>query len=249
MIETIPLLLKQLRLPSFYNHWEEYATRAEREGWTYGDYLSKLSELEVNARYQNRVMRHTKESHLPAGKTLATFDFSMLDKKQASRIEALANDVGWVQQAENLILFGPSGVGKTHIAALIGHALVAEGVRVLFTSTMTLVQKLQEAKRDYKLREYLDKLDRFKLLILDDIGYVKKDEAETGVLFELIADRYENGSLLITANQAFSEWDKIFPDNMMAVAAIDRLVHHARIFNINLESYRKANARSAYGEN
>jgi DNA replication protein DnaC len=239
---TLPLLLKQLRLPSLYAHWKDYAKQAEKSNWDHATYLSKLIELEVNSRYQSRIHRYTKESHLIAGKSLATFELGAIDKKQAAQIQALSDDVGWVQQAENLILFGPSGVGKTHIASAIGHAMISQGVRVLFTSTTSLVQQLQLSKKSYQLQEVLDKLDRFRLLILDDIGYVKKDEAETSVLFELIANRYENGSLLITANQPFSEWDKIFPDNMMAVAAIDRLVHHARILNIEVESYRKAGA-------
>lgn len=110
---------------------------------------------------------------------------------------------------------------------------------MFFTPTTTLVQKLQQARRDYKLNEYLNKLARFNVLILDDIGYVKKDEAETGVLFELIAQRYENHSLIITSNQPFKEWDQIFPDNIMAVAAIDRLVHHSTIINITDDSYRR----------
>jgi len=245
-IATLPLLLKQLRLPSLYNHWEDYAKQAEKSNWNYATYLTKLIELEVNSRYQNRISRYTRESHLPSGKSLATFKLEAIDKKQSAQIQALADDLSWIQQAENLILFGPSGVGKTHIASAIGHAMISHGVRALFTSTTALVQQLQVAKSSYQLQEALDRLDRFRLLILDDIGYVKKDEAETSVLFELIASRYENGSLLITANQPFSEWDSIFPDNMMAVAAIDRLVHHARILNIEVESYRKTSANKAH---
>ena len=114
-----------------------------------------------------------------------------------------------------------------------------KGSRVFFMPTTAMVQKLQQARRDYKLPEYLAKLSRFDVLILDDIGYVKKDEAETSVLFELIAQRYENRSLIITSNQPFSEWGQIFPDNIMAVAAIDRLVHHATIINVTDQSYRR----------
>lgn len=241
-IATLPLLLKQLGLPSMCHHWEEFAETAQNKSWTYPQYLKALSELETSTRYQNRMRRYLKESKLPPGKTLATFDFKTTKSINPAQIKALAENIGWVKKAENIIIFGPSGVGKTHIAAAIADNLVAQGVRPLFISTTTLVQQLQLARSAYKLAEAINKLARFPLLILDDIGYAKKDEAETNVLFELIAERYETGSIIITANQPFSEWNNIFPDNMMAVAAIDRLVHHSTIINIKEESYRKAQA-------
>jgi DNA replication protein DnaC len=241
---TLPLLLKQLGLPSMYNHWEEYDVTAQKQHWSYPQYLAILSELEVAARYQKRVQRHLKEAKLPPGKTLTNFNFKAVKSLNAAQIKALAENISWIKQAENLIIFGPSGVGKTHLGAAISSSLIAQGIRALFMPTTTLVQQLQLAKSNYKLPEVLVKLSRYPLLILDDIGYAKKDDAETSVLFELIADRYETGSLIITANQAFSEWDKIFPDNMMAVAAIDRLVHHATIINLTKEdSYRRNNAK------
>lgn len=151
----------------------------------------------------------------------------------------MADNPSWVKQANNLIIFGPSGVGKSHLASAIGYRLIERGTRVLFSSTTAMIQKLQEARKNHRLPEALAKLGRIPLLILDDIGYAKKDEQETSVLFELIAERYETSSLIITANQPFSEWDKIFPDNMMAVAAVDRLIHHGTILNINEQSYRR----------
>ena len=164
------------------------------------------------------------------------------------QIEALSENPAWVRQANNLIIFGPSGVGKTHLASAIAHRLIEQGVRSLFTSTTALVQKLQLARQQYQLPQALARLARTPLLILDDIGYAKKNEMETSVLFELITDRYENASLVITANQPFGEWDSIFPDNMMAVAAIDRLVHHATIINITDESYRKGQANERHNK-
>ncbi len=149
----------------------------------------------------------------------------------------LAQDVGWLERSENLLVFGPSGVGKTHLAAAMGRAMVELGKRVKFSSATTLVQQLQYAKLQLQLPSALTKLDRFDLLIVDDVGYVKKTEAETSVLFELIAHRYERRSLLITANQPFSQWDSIFSDSMMTVAAVDRLVHHALILEIQAESF------------
>jgi DNA replication protein DnaC len=236
---TLPLLLKQLHLSSMYRQWEEISLQAEQEKWAYPEYLTTLANCELASRQQKRIQRHIRESALPPAKTLDTFDFTVSKSVHAPQITALANTIDWVKQGNNLVIFGPSGVGKTHIASAIGYRLIEKGIRVLFTPTTTLVQKLQHVRRDYKLTEYLNKLARFNLLILDDIGYVKKDEAETSVLFELIAQRYESYSLIITSNQPFKEWDQIFPDNIMAVAAIDRLVHHSTIINITDDSYRR----------
>src|SRR6185437_8934566 len=137
---------------------------------------------------------------------------------------------------------GPSGVGKSHLVAALGYALVEQNIKVLFTPTTKLVQHLQAARRDCCLPAELDKLDKYDVIILDDIGYVRKDEAETHVLFELIAQRYESRSIIVTSNQPFSEWDSIFTTNSMTVAAIDRLVHHSTILEIQSESYRRKQA-------
>ncbi len=236
---TLPLLLKQLRLPSMYAHWESEAEMAEKSNWTYAEYLSVLSDKELAERTQKRVGRHIKEAKLPSGKTLDSFNFKASKSINPAQIKALAENTAWVKQASNLILFGPSGVGKTHIASAITHRLIEQGIRALFMPTTVLVQKLQQARHQYRLPEAIAKLARLPLLVLDDFGYVKKDEAETSVLFELIADRYERSSLIITSNQPFSDWDKIFPDSNTAVAAIDRLVHHATIINVEDESYRR----------
>lgn len=246
-VETLPLLLKQIGLPMMLTHYQSLEAKAIEHQWSYPRYLTQLCELEANNRYYKRVQRHVKESKLPAGKTVATFDFTCAPSVNQKAFLALADNTAWVHQANNVIVFGPSGVGKTHLACAIGYRLIEQGVRVLFTSTTALVQKLQEAKQQFRLPDALAKLDRYPLLILDDIGYVKKNEQETGVLFELIAQRYETSSLLITANQPFSQWDSIFPDNMMAVAAIDRLVHHAHIFNIKEVSFRKTTADKKQG--
>ena len=238
-IAALPLLLKQLRLPSMLAHWEEQSDLAQKHHKSYAEYLTALSNIEASNRQQKRVMRHIKESKLPPGKTLDAFDFAATQSVNDAQITALAENTSWIKQAHNLLIFGPSGVGKTHLASAIAYRLIEQGVRALFMSTTTLVQKLQQAHTACKLPDAIAKLARIPLLVLDDIGYVKKSEAETSVLFELIADRYESNSLIITSNQPFGEWDKIFPDNVMAVAAIDRLVHHATIINIEEQSYRK----------
>jgi len=239
----LPLLLKQLGLPSMAAHWENEANTAQQKHWTYPEYLTVLSDREVANRRQRRIERHIKESKLPPGKSLGSFDFSASNTINAAQITALADNTSWVKQANNVIIFGPSGVGKSHLAAAIAYRLIEQGIRALFMQTTMLVQKLQQARNEYCLPEAIAKLSRIPLLVLDDISYVKKNESETGVLFELIADRYESQSLVITSNQPFGEWDQIFPDNVMAVAAIDRLVHHAAIINIEGESYRKREAQ------
>jgi DNA replication protein DnaC len=155
---------------------------------------------------------------------------------------ALASGDTWLAKAANLLLFGPPGSGKSHVAAALGRALVENGYRVLFMRTTDIVQRLQAERQALQLAAAIAKLDRFDLLILDDLSYVSKDQAETSVLFELIAARYERRSLLITANQPFGDWGKVFPDPAMTVAAIDRLVHHATIFEMNVESYRRRTA-------
>jgi DNA replication protein DnaC len=156
-----------------------------------------------------------------------------------AQVMAVAAGDAWLATGANLLLFGPPGGGKSHLASAIGLALVENGWKVLFTRTTDLVQKLQVARRELALEAALNRLDRFDLLILDDLAYVTKDQAETSVLFELISARYERRSILITANQPFGEWGKVFPDPAMTLAAIDRLVHHATIFEMNVESYRR----------
>ena len=156
-----------------------------------------------------------------------------------AQVMALAAGDSWLEQGANILLFGPPGGGKSHLAAALGLALVQNSRRVLFIRTTDLVQRLQVARRDLELEAAISKLDKYQLLILDDIAYVTKDQAETSVLFELIAARYERRSLLITANQPFGEWGKIFSDQAMTLAAIDRLVHHATILEMNVESYRR----------
>ena len=233
------VMLNELRLPTIKSIWPRFAEEADKEGWPAARFLSALAEHELAERDRRRMERHLAEARLPPGKTLDSFDFEAVPMISKAQVRAVAAGDAWLATGANLLLFGPPGGGKSHLASAIGLALVENGWKVLFTRTTDLVQKLQVARRELALEAAINRLDRFDLLILDDLAYVTKDQAETSVLFELISARYERRSMLITANQPFGEWNKIFPDPAMTLAAIDRLVHHATIFEMNVESYRR----------
>ncbi len=235
----VELLLSDLRLPAIKTVWPAIAEQADKEGWPAARFLATLAEHEMVERGRRRFERHLEEARLPPGKTIDSFDFEAVPMVSKAQVMALAAGDAWIEKGANLLLFGGPGGGKSHLAAALGLALVENGWRVLFTRTTDLVQKLQAARRDLALESAIAKLDKYHLLILDDIAYATKDQAETGVLFELISARYERRSLLITANQPFAEWNRIFPDQAMTLAAVDRLVHHATIFEMNVESYRR----------
>jgi len=240
--QRLTLMLNELRLPAIKQMWSDFAVRSDREGWPAARFLAALTEHELAERDRRRMERHLSEARLPPGKTLDGFDFDAVPMISRAQVMAMCAGDGWLDNGANLMLFGPPGGGKSHLAAAIGLALVEKGWRVLFTRTSDLVQKLQVARRELALEAALARLDKYHLLILDDLAYITKDQAETSVLFELISARYERRSTLITANQPFGEWGKIFPDPAMTLAAVDRLVHHATIFEMNVESYRRRTA-------
>jgi len=235
----VELFLADLRLPAIKQLWATLAEQSDKEGWPAARFLAALAEHEIADRARRRIERHLAEARLPVGKTLDSFDFDAVPMISKAQVMALTAGDSWLEKGANLLLFGPPGGGKSHLAAAIGLALVEHGRRVLFTRTSDLVQRLQIARRELALESAITKLDKYHLLILDDIAYVSKDQAETSVLFELIGNRYERRSMLITSNQSFGEWGKVFPDQAMTLAAIDRLVHHATILEMNVESYRR----------
>jgi len=236
---SLGIMLKELRLTAFNQHLDEYQQQAIENTWSYADFLSKLCEQELARRFQTRIATWTREARLPAGKSFANLNLADLPKTAQQPVLQLKDNHQWALQADNVLLIGPSGVGKSHIAAALGYHLIERGVRVKWLSATDLVQQLQQAKKELSLMTYMTRLDKYRVVIIDDIGYVKKTDGETQVLFEFIAHRYESGSLIITSNQPFSQWDQIFPDALMTVAAVDRIIHHASIIEIGGESYRK----------
>ncbi|MFN7571288.1 MAG: ATP-binding protein [Betaproteobacteria bacterium] len=189
--ERLPIMLTELRLPTTKRAWEGLAEQSNREGWPAERFLGVLLEQEMNERETRRLARTRADSHLPPDKALASFDFAAVPAVSKAHVMALAEADGWIAQGRNVLAFGPPGTGKTHLLCGLGHALIDRGYKVLFMRTSELVQRLQAARRDLRLPSELAKLERVDLPILDDLSYARRDQAETSVLFELIAERYE----------------------------------------------------------
>lgn len=204
--------------------------------------LAEVLEVEAQARRERRVDRLRRASRLPPAKTFATLDATRVPRNVLIQVRELARG-HFVDRADNVLLFGRPGVGKSHLACALGHALVGAGISVLFTPTYQLVQQLLVARRDLSLPRALRALDAYDVMILDDLGYVQQTPDEAEVLFTLMAERYERRSLVITSNLVFSEWDRIFKNPMTTAAAIDRLVHHASILEIDRDSIRAEEAK------
>jgi DNA replication protein DnaC len=242
-LEPIKENLRILRMPTAVEVVGDLLTTANRETWTLEIFLGELLEQEVEGRRQRRMERLQKESHLPADKTLTSFEQDTLPLQLRRQLSQLCTGE-FVGRAENLLVFGLPGRGKTHFAAAVGHELVQVGHSVLFTPTYRLVDELLRAKRDLLLENELRRLDRYDVLILDDIGYVQQSRDEMEVLFTLLAERYERRSVIITSNLVFSQWEQIFKDPMTTAAAIDRVVHHSIIveFGKEIPSHRAQEA-------
>lgn len=242
------MMLGELRLPTIKRLAEDLCAQSDREGWRAHRLLEALLEHELAERETRRLDRHRAESGLSPDKRLSSFDFAAVPSVSKAQVTALAEGTEWLDRGANVLLFGPPGVGKSHLVCALGHALIDAGRRVLFMRCGDLVQRLQAARRDLRLPQELAKLDRFDLLILDDLSYVRKDQAETSVLFELIAERYEHKSLAVTANTPFSQWGDVFVEPAMTLAAVDRLVHHSTILEMNVESYRRRSAQQGLSD-
>ncbi len=236
-------MLRTLKLPSYAANFEQLGLEMEQQGWTFGQALRQLCELELGDRRERRIKRLFKASCLPPDKTLATLNTKNLTAKVRRQLPALCGGA-FLSRAENVLLFGLPGRGKSHVAVAIGHELIHNGHPVLFCTTHGLVERLLVAKRDLVLDRELRRLDAFAAVILDDIGYVQQDRDQMEVLFTFLAQRYERKSVIITSNLVFSQWDRIFKDPMTTAAAIDRIVHHSVILEMTGKSFRTEAAKN-----
>ena len=234
--------LKALRLTSIRDQWTEVAQQAAQESLSYEQYLLELVRHEWEMRQDRRIARLLRASNLPYEKTLETFDLSRLPAQVLEAVTLMQQGF-FLDKAENVLAFGNPGTGKTHLLCAVAQQLVRQGHRLWFTTCSLLVQHLLRAKRELTLGAYLKKLQTFEAIVIDDIGYVQHDREEMEVLFTLLADRYERRSVMITSNLPFSKWDTIFKDPMTTAAAIDRVVHHSVILELNLPSYRMEEAQ------
>ena len=242
--------LRDLRMPAIREGYESAARRAAKNDLGYEEYLLDLVDQESQMREQTRIDRVLRQSRLPLEKDLASFDLKRLPTKVVQPIRTLL-DGSFVGRRENVLVFGNPGSGKSHAVCAIAQELVRRSGghrKVLFRPCSLLIQDLLVAKRDLKLTRVLKRLAGFDVLVLDDLGYVQHDRQEMEVLFMLLADRYERGSIMITSNLPFSKWDAIFKDAMTTAAAIDRLVHHSVILELNVRSYRLEKARQTRKE-
>jgi DNA replication protein DnaC len=236
--------LKELHLPAMREAFATAADQARQESLSYERYLLELVNRECDERRHKRVERLLKESRLPLEKNLTTFDLKRLPAKVLQQVRALLTGE-FVDRRENVLMFGAVGSGKTHLLCAVAQELVRHGRRAYFGRCSLLVQELLQAKQDLRLPRALKKLAGYEIVVVDDLGYVQQNREEMEVLFTFLAERYERGSVLLTSNLPFSKWEQIFRDPMTTAAAIDRLVHHSVIVEMNLPSYRAEQAKKS----
>ena len=229
--------LRTLRMPGMRRAFQEVADLARQESMSFERFLLTLVEQEQQSRTQNRIERALRASRLPRSKTLDAFDRTRLPLKVDHQLRTLLEG-GFLERQENVLALGPTGTGKTHLLCALGQELVYQGHRVIFYTSSELVNALARAKQAQALPEFMKQLLRYEALIIDGLGYVKHSREEMDMLFHLLADRYERASVLITTHLPFSQWETIFCDPMNATAAVDRLVHHCVVLELDLPSYR-----------
>lgn len=236
-------LLKELRLPTIKGSYEQSSLEAEKDNMCYREYLLNLLEEESSYKTERRTARYLHESKLPLEKNMDIFDMTRMPLKIKRVVDVLL-DGSFITRKENVLAFGKPGSGKTHLLCAIALELVKNGHRVYFTRCNVLIEELLNAKKDLRLDSLLKKLSKFDAIIIDDIGYIQYNREEMEVLFSLLAQRYERGSIMLTSNLPFSKWENIFKDPMTTAAAIDRLIHHSIILELNVDSYRMKQAKN-----
>jgi len=235
--------LKQLLLPTFAKRHLELATAYEAEQRSHVEYLGALAQEEIEHRLQARIARLMKDAKLPRNKHLEDFEIERIPGLSRSLIENLASG-NFTNSYENILIFGNPGTGKTHLSIALARRWCLQGRKVYYIGAANLVQILLEAKQNLKLKQLIQKFDRYEILLIDDISYIPFDKNETDVLFQLLSERYEMRSTLITSNLPFGKWSTLFKDEITTAAVIDRLVHHSTILELNAESYRISAAKS-----
>ena len=234
--------LKQLRLAAFARDYEKVAKQCANDGDDYIRYLFQLSELELLERQARSIQRRIKQARFPVVKSLDSFDFSVLPSLNKPLVLELARGE-YIERYANIIALGNSGTGKTHVALGLGLAACQQGLSVGFTTAAALVNDLIEARDEKQLKRLQKQLLNYKLLIIDELGFVPLSKTGAELLFEIIGSRYERGSIIITSNLPFDEWTEIFGSERLTGALLDRLTHHVHILEMNGESYRLAQSQ------
>lgn len=241
--EEINGCLKELRLSGIRRHYADLAERSRKEGLGHEEYLLSVLKEECDGRRQRRIEKYLRESKLPLEKTLDSFDMKRLPPQAARQVKILLEGE-FLERRENLLVFGNPGSGKTHLVSGLAQELIRQDTRIYYTTCALLLQDLLKAKKELKLARLIKNLGRFDAIMIDDLGYVQQEKEEMEVLFTLLAERYERGSVFVTSNLPFSKWNSIFKDPMMTAAAVDRIVHHSVILELNIESYRISSAKN-----
>jgi len=228
---------KLLKMPAAAREYKALARQAQDGGWRYEDFLRELLEMEVHSRQQSTAARRIKEAHFPDLKTLDQLQWEALQGISKPKVLELST-CGYIEKAEDIVLAGPIGTGKTHLAIALGVEAARRRLRVLFTRASNLVRSLLEAKDERNLGRLQQRLYRADLLIVDELGFVPFDRTGGELLFNVFSDRYERRSTLLTTNLSFSEWVKVFGDEKLTTALLDRLGHHSHILTTRGPSFR-----------